>query len=251
LRYGAAGVALVLAGCLLLTAGCGGDENADISTGGPVLGEIPWRDGETAVYRVLDGDEEIGSAGLSIGCNGASGALAGTCVFAQAFEFPDRDITDEVLAVADVATLKPRRVTRTVDGPDGKRTWEATYDGSAVTVEQADENDERTDELDVPQDHYDTWTDLFLWRTIDFKEGFQTRYADVLSCNPRESEVITMVLEVKGVERVTVPAGSFEAWRLKISSDGTDQDAWYSTDDSRVLVKYDNGPQVFELVSVD
>jgi hypothetical protein len=102
----------------------------------------------------------------------------------------------------------------------------------------------------VPNTHYDSWTDLFLWRTIDFKEGFETRYADVLSCNPRESEVITMVLEVKGVEHVTVPAGSFEVWHLEVSSDGTDQDAWYSTEDSRVLVKYDNGPQVFELTSV-
>ena len=59
-----------------------------------------------------------------------------------------------------------------------------------------------------------------------------------------------MVLEVKGVEHVTVPAGSFEVWHLEVSSDGTDQDAWYSTEDSRVLVKYDNGPQVFELTSV-
>jgi hypothetical protein len=242
-----AGVAVVLAGCLLLTAGCGGDENADISTGGPVLGEIPWRDGETAVYRVLDGDEEIGSAGLSIGCNGASGALAGTCVFAQAFEFPDRDITDEVLAVADVATLKPRRVTRTVDGPDGKRTWEATYDGSAVTVEQADENDERTDELDVPQDHYDTWTDLFLWRTLDFSEGYEGKYTGVVTADFSKPDVITIALKVTGLEEVSVPAGTFSAWRLEIRSGGRTQKAWIADNAERTLLRYDNTEIVFEL----
>jgi len=135
--------------------------------------------------------------------------------------------------------------------PDFERDCLATYGDASVKVVQTDEDDEHTDEVSVPNTHYDSWTDLFLWRTIDFAEGYESRYADVLSCNPRESEVITMVLEVKGVEQVAVPAGSFEVWHLKVTSGGTTQDAWYSTDDSRVLVKYDNGPQLFELTAVE
>jgi hypothetical protein len=250
LRYGAAGVAVLVAGCLLAAAGCGGDETSDISTGGPVLGEIPWQDSERAVYRVLDGDEEIGSAGLSIGCNSASGAFPGfpgTCLFVQTFEFSDRGITDEVLAVADAATLEPRRVTRTVDGPDGKRTWEATYGGSAVTVEQRDENDDRTDELDVPQDHNDTWTDLFLWRTLDLSEGYEGKYMGVVTADFSKPDVITIALKVTGLEEVSVPAGTFSAWRLEIRSGGRTQKAWIADNPQRTLLRYDNTEIVFEL----
>jgi hypothetical protein len=229
---------------LLAAVACDDGGSAPLSDSGPVLGTIPWTTPETATYNVTQGDT-VGKGTLQI--------LAGvdTLVFIQQFAVPDNDVTDEITVETDAETLRPVKVDRITTDPDFERECTATYSDGSVSVVQTDEDDEHTSEVNVPNTHYDSWTDLFLWRTIDFKEGYETRYADVLSCNPRESEVITMVLEVKGVERVTVPAGSFEAWHLKVSSDGTDQDAWYSTDDSRVLVKYDNGPQVFELVAVE
>lgn len=239
---------LIAAPLLLLAAAAACDEGgtAPLSDSGPVLGTIPWAAPETATYNISQGDT-VGKARFQI--------LAGTesFVFIQKFDIPDNQVTDEITVEADAGTLAPVRVDRTtVDiDPDINRTCEATYGQGQVTVVQKDEDDESTDEISVPSTHYDSWTDLFLWRTIDFKEGFETRYSDVLSCNPRESEVITVSLEVKGLETVTVPAGSFSVWHLKVDSGGSTQDAWYSTDDSRVLVKYDNGPQRFELTSVE
>lgn len=229
---------------LLVAVACDDGGSAPLSDSGPVLGAIPWTTPETATYNVTQGDT-VGKGTLQV--------LAGvdSLVFIQKYEVPDNDVTDEITAVTDAETLRPVNVDRVTTDPDFERDCTATYGGGLVTVVQTDEDDEHTSEVNVPNTHYDSWTDLFLWRTIDFQEGFTTRYADVLSCNPRESEVITMALEVKGLEHVTVPAGSFEVWHLEISADGTDQDAWYSTDDSRILVKYDNGPQTFELVSVD
>jgi hypothetical protein len=175
-----------------------------------VLGAIPWTTPETATYNVSQGDT-VGTGTLQV--------LAGTdsLVFIQRYEVPDNDVTDEITAETDAETLRPVKVDRLTTDPDFERDCIATYGEGSVTVVQTDEDDEHSSEVNVPNTHYDSWTDLFLWRTIDFKEGFETRYADVLSCNPRESEVITMVLEVKGVEHVTVPAGSFEVWHLKVS----------------------------------
>jgi hypothetical protein len=229
---------------MLAAAACNDGGTAPLSDSGPVLGSIPWTTPERAAYTVKQGDT-TGTGELSI--------LAGadSLVFIQKFEVPENGVADEITVETNAQTLRPVKVERVTTDPDFERDCLATYGDASVTVVQTDEDDEHTDEVSVPNTHYDSWTDLFLWRTIDFAEGYESRYADVLSCNPRESEVITMVLEVKGVEQVAVPAGSFEVWHLKITSDGTTQDAWYSTDDSRVLVKYDNGPQTFELVSVD
>jgi len=229
---------------LLAAAACEEEDITPLSDSGPVLGSIPWTTPETATYNVRQGDT-VGKGTFQI--------LEGvdSLVFIQNYDIRDNEVTDEITAEADPETLRPVRVRRVTTDPDFKRDCTATYAGGTVTVVQKDEGDENTAEVSVPSTHYDSWTDIFLWRTIEFKEGFETRYADVLSCNPRESEVITVSLEVKGVEHVTVPAGSIEVWHLKIDSGGSTQDAWYSTDDSRILVKYDNGPQVFELTSLD
>ena len=229
---------------LLAAVACDDGGTAPLSDSGPVLGAIPWTTPETATYNVTQGDT-VGTGELSI--------LAGadSLVFIQKFEIPQNGVKDEITAETDRTTLRPLKVERVTTDPDFERDCVATYGDGSVTVVQTDEDKEHTADVGVPSTSYDSWTDLFLWRTIDFAEGFETRYADVLSCNPRESEVITIVLEVKGVEQVAVPAGSFEAWHLKVTSGGTTQDAWYSTEGSRVLVKYDNGPQTFELVSVD
>ena len=230
---------------LAVFAACGGGGSAPLSNSGPVLGAIPWTTPEIATYNISQGDT-TGEATFQV--------LDGTesFVFSQKFDIPDNQVTDEITVEAALETLAPLRVDRTtVDvDPDINRTCQATYSDGKVAVVQKDEDNENTEEVSVPTVHYDSWADLFLWRTIDFKEGFETRYSDVLSCNPRKSEVITVSLEVKGIERVTVPAGSFEAWHLRIDSGGSDQDAWYSTEASRILVKYDNGPQRFELTSV-
>jgi hypothetical protein len=116
-----------------------------------------------------------------------------------------------------------------------------------VTVHQSDEDDERTDTLAVPLTSYDTWTDLFLWRTIDFREGFEVKYLGVVSADFKKPEVITISLEVSGLEAVEVPAGSFNAWKLEIRSGGRTQRAWIADSPERPLVRYDNTELVFEL----
>jgi hypothetical protein len=234
-------LALPLILVIALTA-CSDDEGTTIAGSGTVLFEIPWTVPETSSYQLFRDEEEIGSAEISIEQGGQASDR-----FLQSFEFPGRQISDRVEVDADGTTLAPQIVARVVNSPDGERTWDATYEGSTVTVVQRDEDDERTDTLDVPKTSYDTWTDLFLWRTIDFKEGYEVRYEAVVTADFARPDVISIVLKVTGLESVTVPAGTYDAWRLEIRSGGRTQKAWIADDDQRTLVRYDNTELVFEL----
>ena len=226
--------ALVLAAC--------SSETTTLS-GKAVVSDIPWPAGEQAKYRLMDGDEEKGSGVLTIDSQG------GNATFRQTFQ--SETFKDETEAVADSATMEPQSVRRVIDGPEGKRTWEVEYKDAAASIVQSSATDKREDEIAVPTRSYDSWTDVFLWRTIDFRDGYEASYADVLSATLAKPQVISQTVRVKGKETVKVPAGTFEAWRLEIRSSEGDQVAWYADTDERPLVRYDNGNLVFELLSLD
>lgn len=210
-----------------------------------IVSEIPWTGPETFKYRLLQGDDVKGSGALTLS------VTSSTFVMEQAFEIPEEEVTDSISAEVEADTLAPRKVERVIDGPEGERRCEATYAENTVTVEQRAGEDERTDTLSVPTPHYDSWSDLFLWRTIEFFEGQELEYVDVLSCSLAKPDVLSIVLKVKEKEEVEVPAGTFQAWRLEIRSGGRTQKAWYADDERRTLVRYDNGDLVFELESTN
>lgn len=226
-----------------MVAACG--DNSPVTVNTDVLSSIPWSAPETARYRILSGGDVIGSGELKIE------EQSGTLALTQSFQTEEGDITDEASATVDKETLRPQAVTRVISGPEGERRCEAKYEDSSVKVEQTSSEGERTDELELPSGAYDTWGDLFLWRTIDFSEDFEATYSAILTCTLVKPEVIRVGLDVKRIETVEAPAGEFEAWRLEIRSGGETTKAWYADDAQRTLVRYDNGRHVFELESVD
>ena len=135
-----------------------------------------------------------------------------------------------------------------IDGPNGRRTCEAAYASGKVTAKVTGQDGEHTDVLDLPQIFYDSWTDLFLWRTIDFKDGFETEYGDILACTVDKAQKQNITLKVLQQESITTPLGRYDTWHLEIDSSGSTQDAWYTIDPLHLLVKYDNGEQTFELI---
>ena len=213
-----------------------------------IVSEIPWTvAGEKATYRLLQGDNLKGTGVLAIG----SPVDAGSLRLQQSFEIPEENITDEASVSVNIETLRPLAVTRVIDGPEGKRECQAGYSERRVVIDQKAGKDKRTDELDLPPEHYESWSDIFLWRTIEFFVGNEVKYVDVLSCSLAKPDLLSVVLKVKSIEEVTVPAGTFQAWRLEIRSGGRTQKAWYADDARRTLVRYDNGDLVFELESID
>ena len=231
---------IVAIAAVLLLAACAEDniKATDIVT------QIPWPDEERAVYRVLDDDgEEVGTLEMTVDPEGDDAYL-----LRQHFTFPEANFTNEADVVVGRDDLQPRHTTYVIDGPDGVASCIAEYVGSDVTVLNVREDGERTDTLDVPNVAYDSWTDLFIWRTINFSQGFDIEYADIVACQaPAPPQRLAVKLEVTGGETIEVPAGSFDTWLVEIDA-GRDQKAWFTTDDAHILVRYDNGDQIFELI---
>lgn len=234
----------LVAGAALITIFAACTDSSEPLIANDVVSAIPWGDSEVTTYRVTQDDIE-GQCVLSIQKDGASVSLDQAC--------EGEGFTDTVSLVADAESLSPLTAMRTITGPDGEVTCHATYDDTTVTARWVSPDDERENVLEIVDPSYDTWGDVFLWRTIAFGEGYELLYVDVASCNnPRQKpELVGIRLIVEGIEEVEVPQGTYEAWHLQIRSEGHTQDAWFSTEDDRLLVKYDNGDQVFELISID
>lgn len=232
-----------LVGSLLALAALGCESEGKELSSQAVVSNIPWTAPEEARYRLLDGDEERGTGVLRIE------AEDGTFRFSQ--EFESEEFSDRVVAVADADTLRPVSVERVIEGPEGPRRWEVEYENGVAMVVQRTEDDERRDELAAPGRSYDGWTDVFLWRTVDFREGYEATYADVLTADLAKPQIITQTIKVTRMETVEVPAGEFDTWRVEISSSGGSQTAWYADTPERELVRYDNGTLVFELLSLE
>jgi hypothetical protein len=230
----------LIAALALAAAACSGGEDI---TANEIVSRVPWSGAETAHYRVLDdNDDPVGTLEMSI-----DPQSAGTVLFRQYFDFPDKKFTNEAKVTVDATTLLPKSTTFKIVGPQGNLDCSATYDGGEVKAHRIGEDGERDDSVTVPSVSYDNWADLFVWRTIDFAKGFEIKYADVLSCTLDKTQRLGVKLKVKGQESRTVPAGTYDTWHLEIDSGGDTQDAWYTTDDRHTLIRYDNGQSTFEL----
>ena len=233
-------VLLALVGALMLAAACSSSEEV---VSREIVGTIPWAGPETAKYRVLDSnDDEVGTLDLSIEKAGSGGLL-----FHQFFDFPDKKFTNEAKVTVDDKTLQPSSSSFKIVGPSGNLDCSATYGDGVMKAHRKGEDGERDDTLSVPRVVYDTWGDLFVWRTLDLGAGLDISYADVLSCTLAKPDVISVKLRVEEQEQITVPVGTFDTWKLEIESGGDTQTAWYSTDAKHTLIRYDNGESTFEL----
>ena len=236
-------LALVFGAVMMALVSACSESSEPLVTNDVVTG-IPWGQTEVATYRVTQNDIE-GECVLTIEEDGGDVTLSQACEGAG--------FTDSVSVDADAETLAPVSTERTITGPEGEVNCRAEYGEAGVNVRWVSPGDERENDLAVPRPAYDSWGDLFLWRTVRFGQGYDQNYVDVATCtNPRaRPELVGVRLTATGIETVEAPYGTFETWRLRVRSEGHTQDVWYSSDEERLLVKYDNGEQVFELVSLE
>ncbi|MGB6836388.1 MAG: DUF3108 domain-containing protein, partial [Dehalococcoidia bacterium] len=124
---------------------------------------------------------------------------------------------------------------------------ESRYEDELVRITARSDGRERSNPLRLKEHYYDNESSLFLWRTLRFEEGYRASYHAVM-VNRRKQQVVRV--EVVGRESVTVPAGTFQAWRIEVRSGGVEQVAWYADTATRPLVKYDNSELLFLLTEL-
>ena len=230
-------LAATLLAALLLTA-CVVDEPVATKD---IVSIIPWPDDERAEYVLLDRDngEEHSRGVLTV--TRQDGA------FKLGLRISDEQDSDDVVLLVDATTLKPISVHREITSQAKIINGEYDSEEGIIRITIIDKDgDERPVPLRLEEHYYDNESSLFLWRTILFEEGYEASYYSVLA-NRRSQDLITV--RVAGTEEVTVPAGTFQTWRVEIRFRSTEQIVWYADTPERTLVQYDNSRQLMQLTS--
>ena len=239
---------VVLASMLFaLAVACFGGREACAQEPGEIVTGIPWSDDERAEYVLLDHDdlEECGTGTFTVERQGDQ------YQFTLRFEDLDGENSDTSTVIVDDETLQPFSIRRerVIDGDT--EAVEGEYDRAEKVIRVIEYTGD--DPREVPRRldeevYYDNESSLFIWRTIRFEVGYQAKYNTVLA--NQGGAVREIRLRVREKEEVTVPAGTFDAWRVDIAGD-VDQVAFFADTPEHQLIFYDNSVQIFQLVSFE
>jgi hypothetical protein len=193
-----------------------------------IVTRIPWPGGERNEYDLTLGDDE-GLGVLTANLEGDNWELF--------LGYESGDATDEATVIALPETLKPLTVRReTGSGSVVRGEYDSVENIVTIFEGEGDDADSRPERLE--DNYYDNESSFFLWRTIDFSEGYEASYHAVLVNQGGDQPVVT--IRVTGQEEVTVPAGTFNAWRLEVDSSLGDVVAWIADTTERQLLRYEN-----------
>lgn len=216
-------------------AACGSDEEKQISK---VFVAPPWPAEESLEYRLArtEDDEEYGSCTIKTGPEDGKTRLDLVCT--------DGTNSDTGTVLVDSETLQPFSSNRTVIHPedDERLSFTATYDPPIVTF-LSDENGKtreterelpEPDELSPDPGYYDDVSLLWLVRGVDLREGYEGSFQDV---NAGTGQVFRVDLKVEEQETVSVPAGEFTTWRVRIRTASITNYYWIESDGAHRLIK--------------
>lgn len=225
-----------LAGVLL--AGCAGSEDPPAER---VFLGPPWTADERFTYDLLaSGREPYGSCVLETDVEFQPGVtrLSRLCSDEPG---PHRD---DGTATVEAQTLEPVSSTRVqVDAEKNRRiSFTATYAYPVVKFEADDNGKIRRTERDLPQPtgtnpdpaYYDDESMLWLVRGIELRTGYEGTYRNVSAAT---GAVFDVTLRVEGEETVTVPAGTFRTWKIRISTSTITQFAWVEAEAPHRVIK--------------
>jgi len=141
---------------------------------------------------------------------------------------------------ADMESMKPLRSRwkHTLIGD-----VEATYVEGRADLKTSGK--EGTKQLELDGVIYDNEEAIQLMRRLPLETNYQTSVRFVSSL---AASIVPVKLEVSGVEKVTVSAGTFDCYKVELS---IRQTFWYSTDSHRYLVKFEANGVVVELAEIN
>ncbi len=222
-------IGLILA--LWLTA-CGGD---------PVPfepGAAPWQAGETQRYQVTDlNGHLVGSAEMTIAAsirtdNGDGWLLERTVSAGREYEASSVELTAK--------GYRPRLTEMVRRYDQAEQATQAVYTGSKVNITLTTAQEITTyQQISITSDVRDERSLLHILRTLPLAEGYVTRINSFLPVVGRQERLTGSVL---GQADVTVPAGAFSTWEVRLESpDKRITTAWIGREAPYPVVKFVDG----------
>ena len=224
----------LVSACVIPTAAT---ETLEVATGASV------RDGERFVYTITEPAREPITAELRTARAAEGWRLQQRyCVPSDGARF---DLAESVVDQA----LRPLETTRRLSPTgtleeyhlsyrpaDSRVDWTHTTDGNTAKAQHR--------ELRLRESAYDNESAFWLWRSLPLAEGYRARYTSV---NVYEGSQASVDLTVIGTTEVSVPAGTFEAWRVLVVSGRATRTAWIEVAAPHRLVQWDNGASFMQL----
>ena len=226
--------AIALAGIL---AACDGDNDRELSK---VFVAPPWTGEESYLYRLsrVEDDEPYGECTLETKprAEDSNTRLNLLCT--------DGVHRDDGTALVEPTTLRPLSSNRTRVDPeeDLRLSFTASYVPPLVKF-QSDENGKTRQterELPVPDEtstepgYYDDVSLLWLMRGLAFAEGYEASFQNVA---PGQGQTFPVDLKVERQERVAVPAGEFNTWRVRLRTSSLTNLYWIEVDAPHRVIK--------------
>ena len=212
-----------------------------------IVRQVPFPDAESATYELTDDDGEPEGSGTL-------GLIRRDDGYRLVQDFADEDGNSDCWEVGVDEAIKPREVFRHIvridDGEEDSVEITATYLEETVESEFAAGGESKTEEGDLPRNYYDSLTEVFLLRTLDFVENEEFAFNAVFTARPDGRDIADdeTIFEIEGQEIIEVPAGEYETWRIRIRGGfGADRTGWVSVEEPHELVRFDFGFLVYEL----
>lgn len=237
-----------LAGAVLLGAlaavACG---SSDDPTTSHIFVSAPWGGDERATYDLLDeGDRIDGTCILETSAGDDVLTLRRLCE--DATGEGHRDDGSVEVEPESLIPLHSERVL--VNSESGKRTtFTGAYADGVATLgyERVDIASERVEEerstdrdLPVPDEgspdpgYYDDESLFWLLRGVPLEEGWEGAYHNV---NLGVGRIFVAEVRVDRRERVVVPAGEFDAWRIRVRTASVSQLVWIEAEAPHRMLK--------------
>lgn len=216
-------------------AGCGG------GGGEPDLfqpGTAPWAVGETHVFQVTNLEGQVVGEGrmemqASQRTDNVDGWLLARTLDARG-EYEASAVELSAKGYRPKLTEMTRRLGQAVQHT------QASYAGSAVEITLTTAQDVTTYErVNVTSDVRDERSLLYIVRSLPLTDGYMTRFNSFLPVVGQQERITLTVLRTVDV---TVPAGAFAAWEVRLeTANGRVTSAWIGQEDTRPILKFIDG----------
>ena len=222
----------LLFGLILTIVACGGPEIQPLQ-----IGPIPWADGEQGVYQITDVDGNYaGTATITLDAGAATIEGDAWTLRREILAQGDQEV---VIIEMTGRGLRPRLSTMVRLRGTARQQVKAVYAGGQVDLELTTAQDVTTTHREnVISDVRDYRTLMQLARVLPLQVGYATEVNSYLPItNVQERFSITVLSQ----ERVTVPAGQYEAWKVELQTSDSESQAWLTVDTPHILVKFVEG----------
>lgn len=154
-------------------------------------------------------------------------------------------ITQHDVVKVNPRSLKPISNEKQVTGSPNDFSLTATYQSGKLTVAAQTAQGDKNATVDVAVDAIENDSVLMALRGAPLTESYSAVFPIVVSANAAQ---IKTTVTVTGKESISVPAGSFETYKVEMTFGGAQkQTLWYEVAAPHRLIQYDNGATKFVL----